>query len=146
MIKVDAQRVAWVFTTIFDISAHRLPCPDLTDRFSLSTVGDKQWKLIPKWLSGKKLIFMILLPRTTVKFWNVLASDASWTLFQLVLSVWLHSADCPPCDKWKKSLAACSSRLASSQFSKLKRQWDPQKNVVPLPTRGIYIVFLCFFF
>lgn len=68
MIKVDAQRVAWVFTTIFDISVHRLPCPDLTDRFSLSTVGDKQWKLIPKWLSGKKTDIYDLLPQTTIKF------------------------------------------------------------------------------
>lgn len=42
MIKFDIRRVTWLFTTIFDISAHSVSRPDLTDKFSLSTVGDKQ--------------------------------------------------------------------------------------------------------
>ena len=46
----------------------------------------------------------------------------------------------------ERSMTAHSYRLtaSASHFRELKRKWESQKNVMPLPTSGIYVFILTF--
>lgn len=57
------------------------------------------------------------------------------SLFSLILQMVLHVVS-------EKSMTAHSYRLTASAslFRELKRQWESQKNMMPLPTSEIYVL------